>query len=634
MALMMLAASAAIKGFHTSGQKLLDGNDNEFILRGCNYSYAWQRGHEASVIPAAKRIGCNAIRIQLGTGAKYQKCTADNLRRLIQLCEDNKLVLILNTHDETGSDNISDLMNAVNYWIEMKDILNEHAHTVILNVSNEWCGKWDASLWAEGYLQAIPALRKAGIKNTLLVDAAGWGQWPNSVNARGKDVAASDPDKNIMFSVHIYDTAGANDYKARSAIDYTLGAGVPAVVGEFAYRHKYTDVAYQAVMDYCAEKGVGYMVWSWTGNGQGAEDCDMFGSYDDSQWRQNGTLTVKGPNGIQATAKECSVFSKTPGQDSGNQGNQGGDQGDQGSNGDKYTWTGSSRLGNWGTLVIPASYISFVKGGMKIDFTFTVDNGADENNNVYGKIIFKSPVGEWSDLTQLQSTLTNVNAWGAFEPGTTTASATLDATTAANIAANGFAISGWNVTVTKIVFNPSGTEGGSSDGNTGGNGDESVLVSPNKYFSSWDDAPYNIPAEYFSGASANDKLLIYYSADSGAELQLAYCDSYNNDKWTMPVEAKKISGEGHETQELATILPHVKKSGFFVKGQKFKFVKATLVHASSGIDFEESVIVDNSSVDSEQPCEIYNLQGLRVTETHRGCLYIVRQGNKVSKVVM
>lgn len=126
--------------FHTSGTRLLDANNQEFVMRGCNYSWCWQRGNEGSVIPAAKRIGCNAIRIQLGDGKQYHKPSKDELEYLIKLCEKNKLIAVFNTHDETGSNDINDLVRAANFWIEMKDVLNAHTGTVIVNISNEWYG--------------------------------------------------------------------------------------------------------------------------------------------------------------------------------------------------------------------------------------------------------------------------------------------------------------------------------------------------------------------------------------------------------------------------------------------------------------------------------------------------------------
>lgn len=322
MLVMAVGAVSAADGFYTSGTKLMDANGNEFVMRGCNYSYAWQTGNEYSVIPAAKRIGCNSIRIQLSTGRKWSKTSRSAVERLIRLCEENKLIVIFNTHDETGSNDYGDLENACNYWLEIKDLLNAHRKTVLVNISNEWCGDWNSGLWADGYLKAIPKLRDGGLLNTLVVDCGGYGQYPKSLFDRGRDVARADRLNNLVFSIHMYQDAGKDEYTVKNNIDRGLQLGVPLIIGEFAYRHQGHDVAWQTILDYTKEKNVGYLVWSWTGNGNGAEDCDMFGGYDDSYYKPNGTNTVKGRNGIKATSRECGYYSGQQG--GGQQG--GGDQ--------------------------------------------------------------------------------------------------------------------------------------------------------------------------------------------------------------------------------------------------------------------------------------------------------------------
>lgn len=320
LALMALSQEATpSSGFHVEGTKLLDAKNNEFVMRGCNYSYAWQRDHEETVIPAAKRIGCNAIRLQLSTGIdpnrKWQRCSAEDVIKLIRLCEENELICILNTHDETGDDDIESLMTAVDFWIEMKDILNAHLNTVIVNISNEWVGAWDSWKWKDGYLQAIPALREAGIKNTLMVDCAGWGQYPQSITDAGQAVADSDPDRNMVFSVHMYQIAGSDPQKVRDTIwnvlHKDLSRPIPLVIGEYAYEHQGESVAWQEIQSYSYEQHVGILAWSWTGNGEGAEACDMFNTFDDSGMAQNGVCTILGPYGIKETAKVCSLFDDT-----------------------------------------------------------------------------------------------------------------------------------------------------------------------------------------------------------------------------------------------------------------------------------------------------------------------------------
>lgn len=305
----LLAVAQTSDSFSVDGTRLLDANGNEFIMRGANYSWCWQKGRENSVIPAAKRIGCNTLRIQLGTGRRFSKPGVRELKKLITLCEENRLVAVFNTHDATGSDNYADLEEAALFWVSVKDLLNEHTSTTIVNIANEWFGSMNkADQWADGYKKAIRIIRDAGIRNTLMIDAAGWGQWPKSIWEKADDVMAADPLHNLVFSVHMYDVAAKNAETVRRNIDNCLATGYPLVIGEFAYQHGGRYVDWQTVLDYSAERSVGYLVWSWTGNSGGVEDCDMFGGYDESDFRPNGIHTVLGRNGIQATSKECSIF--------------------------------------------------------------------------------------------------------------------------------------------------------------------------------------------------------------------------------------------------------------------------------------------------------------------------------------
>lgn len=327
-------------GFYTNGTKLYDANGNEFIMRGVNYSWCWQYGNgdgntADDVIPAAKRQGANIIRIQLADGGNrsWKKPTAAELSNLIKLCKDNKLIVMFNTHDETGSNKVEDLERAANFWISMKDILNANRAYVLVNISNEWYGAWESGPWADGYAKVIPMMRNAGIKNTLVVDCAGYGQFPASIPQAGAKVLASDPDKNLVFSEHLYDCfPEASDVD--KAIDNALTVGAPVIVGEFSYNHKGQSVAWQEILDHCQAKGIGYLGWSWTGNGDGTEACDMFGGYDDSNMKENGKCIILGRNGIKATSKECSVFS----------GIQGGGQTDPDAN--YLPWTGNATAGD------------------------------------------------------------------------------------------------------------------------------------------------------------------------------------------------------------------------------------------------------------------------------------------------
>lgn len=306
--------SGAEAGFHVSGTQLLDANDNPFVMRGVNYSYAWESQFAESVIPMAKEQGFNTIRLQLSDGGTsgWKVLYAAGLEELIKRCEANKLAVVLNTHDETGKDDENLLLNqAVEYWKSVKDVLNRHKNTVIVNISNEWYGTWGSEKWASGYEKAIKALRDAGIENTLMVDCAGWGQYPQSIFDEGKNVFNADKDKNTVFSIHMYEYAGKDEATVKSNIDKSLALNIPLVIGEFGCTRLEgkKDVAWQAILDYTAEKKVGWIAWSWTGNGGDDQVLDLYKPYN-GKWLRTKVSNniIDGRNGVKATSVQCSVY--------------------------------------------------------------------------------------------------------------------------------------------------------------------------------------------------------------------------------------------------------------------------------------------------------------------------------------
>lgn len=628
-----LAVAGAADGFHTSGTKLLDANGKEFIMRGCNYSWAWQRGHENTVIPAAKRIGCNAIRIQLSTGAKWEKCSKSSLKRLIKLCEDNKLVVVFNTHDETGSNEYSDLERAANFWIEMKDVLNAHRKTVLVNISNEWFGRWESAGWAEGYKKVIPKLRAAGIRNTLVVDCAGWGQYPKSLFDKGKEVAATDSENNLVFSMHFYQDAAASDYQVRSNIDNALKVGVPVLIGEFAYEHQGHSVAWQTILDYATEKNVGYLVWSWTGNGGGVEACDMFGGYDDSNWKPNGTNTVKGRNGIQQTSKECTVFDPavTPGDGGGDK------PGDDkpGSSSTTTLWEGAVKFASWtnmleykpGNAQWKGEQMSSLKKGDKLVFHFT-DVASDDKAPGQIQIATFGLDSQWTWTVLVDAD----NISGDTYAYTVSDSMFDDYTDLAMLSARGFAAKGQNATLVKVELQTKGnggTQGGGDD--TPGDGGETVVDSPEFNVATWSDM-YHIEKSKLGTLASADKVRLHVSCTDGAEIQVAY-KTLSSD-WTQYVDYAPITGTTYDLPMTDPgLLEGVNYDGLYLKGHGYTIHKVSVIRpAQSGV--EETVSIEMSStIDFDLPYEVYTLDGRQAVEMLPGRLYILRQGMTVVKWV-
>ncbi|WP_342481974.1 cellulase family glycosylhydrolase [Paenibacillus sp. FSL L8-0340] len=305
------SASATNQGFYINGTTLYDANGIPFVMRGVNHAYTWYKGQESVAIPAIAKTGANTIRVVLSDGQQWSKDSLAALQNLITLCEQNKLVVVVEVHDGTGSDSEAVLNNIANYWIEMKSALIGKEKTVILNIANEWYGTWDGANWAKGYASVIPKLRNAGIKNTIMVDGAGWGQYPQSIVDYGTQVFNADPLKNTLFSIHMYEYAGGNAATVKSNIDNVLNKNLALVIGEFGIKHTNGDVDEATIMSYSQQKGVGYLGWSWKGNGTGLEYLDMSNDWAGTSYTEQGNAIINGPNGIKATSKLSTVFEGT-----------------------------------------------------------------------------------------------------------------------------------------------------------------------------------------------------------------------------------------------------------------------------------------------------------------------------------
>ncbi|MBR1752167.1 MAG: cellulase family glycosylhydrolase [Ruminococcus sp.] len=296
-------------GFHVDGTKLLDANGNEFIMRGVNHAHSWFASNDPVALMAIDDTESNCVRLVLADGVQWTKDSVDTINSLVEKCKEYHMIAVVEVHDATGKDSITDLQKAADFWIEMKDALIGNEDYVILNIANEWVGQWKSDTWAEGYTSVIPQIRAAGIKNTIMVDAAGWGQYGQSIADKGQEVFDSDPDKNTMFSIHMYGSAGKNAKTIEKNLTGVTDQGLCVCVGEFGYKHSDGDVDEGFIMEYCQENEIGWLGWSWKGNGGGVEYLDLSNDWEgqdlSSEW---GEVLVNGEFGIKATSKECSVF--------------------------------------------------------------------------------------------------------------------------------------------------------------------------------------------------------------------------------------------------------------------------------------------------------------------------------------
>ncbi len=296
---------------YVDGTKLRDSNGNEFIMRGVNHAYTWYKDDTDVALDAIAKTGSNAVRLVLADGGQWEKDGLDAIKMLVEKCKELEMISILEVHDATGKNDPEALEKAVNYWIEMKDALIGQEQYVILNIANEWMGNWSGGLWKEVYKKQIPRLREAGIKNVIMVDSAGWGQFAQSVIDHGKEVYDADPMENTMFSIHFYGSAGGTADKIKYALENVTNQGLCVCSGEFGYTHSDGDVDEEYLMKYCNENKIGYLGWSWKGNSGGVEYLDIAEEWDGSKLSKDwGENLVNGENGIRKTSVKCTVFDK------------------------------------------------------------------------------------------------------------------------------------------------------------------------------------------------------------------------------------------------------------------------------------------------------------------------------------
>ena len=303
---------AALKeqmGFYVEGSTLYDANGNPFVMRGINHAHCWYEDQALNAVKGIAQTGSNCVRLVLADGEQWKATSAQMVEALIDRCKQENMIVILEVHDATGYKDKESLLKAAQYFVDLKDSLVGQEDYVIINIANEWQGNSSSKTWKEAYLEAIPMLREAGLAHTIMIDSAGWGQYGRCIQDGGEELLEADPLSNVMFSIHMYGTAGGSEESIEKNLCYATDLNLCVCVGEFGYTHTDGDVQEDYLMQYCQDNQIGYIAWSWKGNGGGVEYLDLA-----EDWKGNtlsadwGEIVVNGANGIKETSQICTVF--------------------------------------------------------------------------------------------------------------------------------------------------------------------------------------------------------------------------------------------------------------------------------------------------------------------------------------
>lgn len=310
-------ASSTGVGFFTIGKNLYDANGNLFVIRGVNKVH-WDVG-QAGLLTA---IGANTCRINLDL-TQTPAINYGVLKAIVQ----GKLVAMPGDWDGTGKTDAASLASIVDKWVALAPTLKPFEKWMILNVANEWGPDGSTTGWRDAYITAVGRLRAAGYLGTLSITAGGWGQDTTTLINFAAAVLAADPQKNLIFDLHVYGglvikptETWMADYDKQMALLAKLP--VPIIVGEFGPGRNIgpspTTTTPDHIIATCDANGWGWLAWALDDNDKANSSSDdnwfamifnNFGTYPPSSALTTfGVDIVEGPSGLLAKAKKATVF--------------------------------------------------------------------------------------------------------------------------------------------------------------------------------------------------------------------------------------------------------------------------------------------------------------------------------------
>ncbi len=296
--------------FKTSRATLLDPCGQSLVVRGVNAGIAFPSDPTAKSLSEVTKTGANTVRLTFRW--MFNKSDPHAVKTALQKAADNHMLAIPSIWDATGS--WERLPFAVDFWTqpEMVAVLRQYEDMILLNIANE-AGAGDVTQadFRQGYLQAIRKIRKAGLHMPLVIDAAGYGRDESYILQNAQYLIANDPDHKLLFSWHPWDV-GQPQSRYKTAIDSAVNNRIPLLIGEIssvgATQNEAGDVDFRYLMQYAAEKNVGWLWWWWSsGSVPDQHALTVDGTY--GNWANVGEEVVStSPFGISATSKRTNYL--------------------------------------------------------------------------------------------------------------------------------------------------------------------------------------------------------------------------------------------------------------------------------------------------------------------------------------
>jgi mannan endo-1,4-beta-mannosidase len=278
-------------GFFVLNGRLYDANGFEFKIKGVNknhYDSEWRPG----------LVNANPNTIRVFTPIWDLSATNTMLSNIVG----QKIVAmpVVAATEGTWSSQyavtcdggtMTNFNKAVDLWVAAAATIKPYESKMLLNVANEWGdAATNNSYWRDGNITAIKRLRginATGNANppwlgTIIIDAAGCGQDPyNFLNSTfAQEVFNADPQKNIVFSVHVYGfycepslgipCGVAPDWSTlplAATLDSLQATGFPFIIGEFGPGRRIgpspTLLNPGTIIQDADARNFGWVAWAW-----------------------------------------------------------------------------------------------------------------------------------------------------------------------------------------------------------------------------------------------------------------------------------------------------------------------------------------------------------------------------------
>jgi mannan endo-1,4-beta-mannosidase len=266
-------------GFFVLNGQLYDPNGNPFRIRGADRAH-----YDMPDQPGLGRAGVNTVRFfmwNIGVSGLPPASTYASLAQQ-QHINNQELPIITamniagTTNDTSGDTNPANLATTVSWWVNNVGAFASIMDRIAINIANEW-GPANSPVWASAYQSAIAQLRAAGYTCPLVIDAGRYGQDPYDFLNYAQQVFNSDPQRNVIFSLHVYnyfyDSAGglpqqwSGQPDLQPITDALAATGLPIIYGEFGPGRNVgpapTLLTPARVVQVAEGANFGWIAWAW-----------------------------------------------------------------------------------------------------------------------------------------------------------------------------------------------------------------------------------------------------------------------------------------------------------------------------------------------------------------------------------